>query len=325
VNSTLFSVVISILLISSTVNCQDIDWKQKQSLPKEYRNGSAAACKGKVYFMGGYCHSTPERFEKSNYEYDPETDTWTSKADMPTGHSNFALIAIEDKIYAIGGDPFSSQNEVHTPATDSWKTLQPMLTPRQHINGAVVDGKIYIIGGLMDFKNSSAPSDWSYKNISDKNEVYNPSTNTWEERAPMPTRRHGAFITAVNGKIFVIGGMGDENDIWKSLSVVEMYDPETNTWETKKSLPESRDGFGISVINDKIYVIGGFSISGVVNTVRVYDTQLDSWSMSTEFPNLENGSAGCASVGNKIFVIGGCDSKYVANGNTFVGVLTLKK
>jgi N-acetylneuraminic acid mutarotase len=307
------------------VNSQNIQWTQKRSLPKAYRNGNAAACHGKVYFMGGYCDSTPERFEKSNYEYDPAADIWTLKADMPTGHSNFAIATIHDKIYAIGGDPFSPQNEVYSPEADSWKTLRPMLTPRQHINCAVVEGKIFVIGGLMNIQSTASPSDWNYKNISSKNEVYDTSTDSWEEKTPMPTRRHGAFMAAVGGKIYVIGGMGDEKDIWKTLSVVEMYDPKTDSWETKSGLPEPKDGFGISVILGKIYAVGGFSHSHVVNTVYVYDPKLDSWTTSTEFPNLENGSAGCTAIENKIFMIGGCDTKYGANANTIQGEITEKK
>ena len=314
-----------LLFILNTLDSQNIQWTERKSLPKAYRNGNAIACNGKIYFMGGYCASSPERFGKTNYEYNPDTNIWTKKADMPTGRSNFAIATINDKIYAIGGDPFSPQNEVYCPATDSWKTLQPMLTPRQHINCAVVEGKIFVIGGLMNIQDAAAPSDWCYKNISSKNEVYDPSTDTWKEKTPMPTRRHGAYMVAVGGKIYVIGGMGDEKDMWKTLSVVEMYDPKTDSWETKTSLPEPKDGFGISVIHDKIYAVGGFSDSNVVNTVYVYDPKLDSWSNSTAFPNLENGSAGCTAIDNKIFMIGGCDKKNIANSNMIEGEILTKK
>jgi hypothetical protein len=46
---------------------------------------------------------------------------------------------------------------------------------------------------------------------------------------------------------------------------------------------------------------------------------LDSWSTSTNYPNLENGSARCTVIENKIFMIGGCDKKYTANSNTIEG------
>ena len=35
---------------------------------------------------------------------------------------------------------------------------------------------------------------------------YDPATDTWRERSPMPTPRNHAAIGVVNGKIYVIGG-----------------------------------------------------------------------------------------------------------------------
>ena len=40
---------------------------------------------------------------------------------------------------------------------------------------------------------------------------------------------------------------------------------------------------------------------------------------STRFPNLENASAGGTTIGNKIFMIDGCDKKYTANSNAIEG------
>ena len=318
-----FCVFTITLLGSNTICGQSIEWTQKQSMPFACRNGRAISCSNKIYFMGGYSSSTKKRFAKSVYEYDPEEDTWKQKTDMLTGRSNFALVEFAEKIYAIGGDPFSPKNEMYDPAVDSWVVLKPMLTPRQHVNGVSVNGKIYVIGGLMDVKNDSIPAKWSYKNISSKNEVYNPVSDSWEELAPMPTPRHDAYIASVDGKIYVIGGMGDKSNIWKPLPVVEMYDPVTNTWETRAPLPSSRDGFGISVINEMIYIVGGWSESGIVNTVNFYDPKSDKWNIISEFPNKKNGAAGCATIGNRIYIIGGCDDKFTANSNVFVGTMTV--
>jgi len=307
------------LLVSDLTFSQTIQWSQKQDLPGSYRNGSAAACNGKVYFMGGYCESTPERFENSNFEYDPETDSWSEKIVMPTGRSNFTLVTANNKIYAIGGDPFSGKHEMYDPMKDAWTNLAPLPTPRQHVYGTVLNGKIYVIGGLQQVNDSELPSQWSYNNISVKNEVYDIEGDKWIEKAPMPTPRHGTQSISANDKIYVIGGMGEEKNIWKSLFVVEMYDPQTDKWETKTSLPEPRDGFGMFAINKKIFIVGGFNGESVVNSVLVYDTEKDSWTKATDFPNEKNGSAGAALVGDTIYIIGGCDNKYRAYSFTFAG------
>ncbi len=60
-------------------------------------------------------------------------------------------------------------------------------------------------------------------------ESYNPTTNAWTPRAPMPTARAGVTSGVVNGILYVIGG----NNGPGQLNVVEAYDPVSNTWSVK--------------------------------------------------------------------------------------------
>ncbi len=70
------------------------------------------------------------------------------------------------------------------------------------------------------------------------NEAYDPATNTWTTKAPMPTARDGLAAAVVNNKVYVIRGIK-----WvHNLSINEEYDPATNTWTTKAPMPTARDG-----------------------------------------------------------------------------------
>ena len=93
---------------------------------------------------------------------------------------------------------------------------------------AVVDGKIYVIGGL---KNETSPL-----NVL---EVYDPVTDSWDAKTPMPTARGTFGCAAVDGKIYAIGGgvVGSINQ-----SIVEVYDPVTDSWDTKTPMPTARSG-----------------------------------------------------------------------------------
>ncbi|MEM3441789.1 MAG: kelch repeat-containing protein, partial [Candidatus Bathyarchaeia archaeon] len=42
--------------------------------------------------------------------------------------------------------------------------------------------------------------------------------------------------------------------------VNQVYDPDTDTWTTATFMPTIRSDFGIAVVNDVLYVIGGMSI-----------------------------------------------------------------
>ena len=53
-------------------------------------------------------------------------------------------------------------------------------------------------------------------------EAYNPSTNTWAQRPPMPTARCCLGAAAVNGVLYAIGGFSSTGGL---LSTVEAYKP----------------------------------------------------------------------------------------------------
>lgn len=87
-------------------------------------------------------------------------------------------------------------------------------------------------------------------------------------RADMPTARACLSTSAVNGKIYAIGGTLSKP--WSAgISRVEEYDPVTDTWTSKTDMPTRRWGLSTSAVNGKIYAIGGH---GLLSTVEEYDT-----------------------------------------------------
>lgn len=105
----------------------------------------------------------------------------------------------------------------------------------------------------------------------------------------MPKPQSGLRAAVVNGKIYAIGG-----------AVNYEYDPATDTWAIKKSMPTQRHEFGIAVYENKIYCIGG-SYKGIN---EVYDPETDTWETKSSMPT--NRSQLEANVVNgKIYLIGG--------------------
>jgi N-acetylneuraminic acid mutarotase len=131
---------------------------------------------------------------------------------------------------------------------------------------------------------------------SNANRAYDLTTNTWTDRAPLPTLRAQAGAAAVNGKIYVIGGNGNDGD----TGVNEVYDPNTNTWTTKAPMPTARSGFAFAVAHNKVYAIGGRRGQQLLNVVEEYDPLTDTWRTRTPFP-ATTASVGCA-VNNRIYV-----------------------
>ena len=152
--------------------------------------------------------------------YDPATDTWTKKADMPTARALLSTSEVNGKIYAIGGETphhgtALSAVEEYDPTTDRWTEKANMPTPRPYLSTSEVNGKIYAIGGVAQ----GALREPALSVV----EAYDPATDTWTKEADMPTPRSNLSASAVNGKIYAIGGETRHDGL--KVSTVEEYDP----------------------------------------------------------------------------------------------------
>ena len=69
-------------------------------------------------------------------------------------------------------------------------------------------------------------------------ERYDPATNAWEAVAPMATARYNHAVAALDGKLYVAGGLGAG---YNRLSSVERYDPALDAWEAVAPMGTARN------------------------------------------------------------------------------------
>ncbi len=142
-------------------------------------------------------------------------------------------------------------------------------------------------------------------------------TSPWRKAAPFPYPDEELYGTAVNGKMYVIGGWDDG----KAAGINYEYDPATDKWTQKKGMPRAAHHAAIAAANGKLYVIGGFvppndtqiPTGGAwepINETWEYDPATDSWKSLAPLPT-KRGAAVAVEVGGKIYVIGGATT--VAN------------
>jgi hypothetical protein len=190
-------------------------WTRKANMPTARFLLSTCQVDGKIYAIGGATDTSGPAF-KTMEEYDPETDIWTRKADLPEPRYLHATAAVDGKIYLIAGSwqagTASRSVYAYDPATDIWERKTDAPTARSWLspNAAVVHGRIYVIGG--DFGPPKATV-----------EEYDPETDTWATRADMPTARGALSTTALNDRIYVIGGV--VTSVYDVRSSVEAYIP----------------------------------------------------------------------------------------------------
>ena len=296
-------------------------WVKLAAFPEPAEELYGAAAGGKVYVFGGLAPGWKPR--ALAFEYDPATDKWTKKKPMALPSHHVAFTEHAGKLYAFGGFvppasgppswvPIDNAWE-YDPAADTWKALVPMPTRRGSPVAATVNGKIYVIGGASTHPGSSEPAvhparpHRSVANV----EEYDPATNTWRARSPMPTARNHAAIGVVNGKIYVIGGRIGSGFVGTSspTDIVEEYDPATDQWGILKArMPTPRSAVAWGVYGGKIYVAGGEAqrdeFMAAFRALEAYEPATNRWMVLPRMPIPRHGLAG-AVVGNRLHLVSG--------------------
>jgi Kelch motif len=132
-----------------------------------------------------------------------------------------------------------------------------MPIPRGALTANFVDEILYAVGGVDEF------------GVSDSNIAYNPNTEEWAVKSPLPTAREHLASAVVNGKLYVVGGRA--GGIGSNFDANEMYDPVKNTWATLESMPSKRGGSAAASVYGNIYVFGGEEPGGTFNNNEKYD------------------------------------------------------
>ena len=134
----------------------------------------------------------------------------------------------------------------------------------------------------------------------------------------LPTMKAGKCSVGcaeLNGALLVCGGY----DRVECLKTVDKYIPETNTWEMLAPMREARGRFGIAVVNNKVYAIGGSNGSTELATVEVLDPEnATKWKTIASLPLARSNSGVCA-LGSKIYCIGGWNGEV----NTFKKLISI--
>lgn len=227
-------------------------WEAVPPLPEGVRvhHVGAASSAGFVFAIGGLNASF--RAVRSLFAYDPVKGAWERRADLPRARGAMGVAALEDRIYAAGGqDGGLSFNDfsVYHVTENRWCTLPAMPTARNHLAAASFEGVFYAVGGRAG-------------QLFDKLEAFDTRSGRWVEVAPMPTARGGIAAAAARNCIFVFGGEGNVADPDGIFPQVEVYDICSNSWASDANMPNPRHGIGAAVLGDLIYIPGGAPVEG---------------------------------------------------------------
>ena len=258
---------------------------------------------------------------------------WVRYAPVPDKNEERQGVAANGKLYLFGGNPVNQANAPgappghvweYDPAADRWTRKKDMPLPAHHVGVAEQGGKIYVFGGAAQPK-AGGPNYIPVNNAWE----YDPVADTWRALAPMPSTRIAVAAVAVGGRIYVMGGAGNypqrdgmalnANEPHRVLDTNEVYDPATNRWETRQTMPTPRSHMSASAAGGKIYLLGGrvasmaVSNGSTIDIVEEYDPATDRWGFLKLRMPTPRDSAMAVTYQNRIHVIGGQSITAISN------------
>jgi hypothetical protein len=194
--------------------------------------GGAASYDGKHYVWGGWTPSGPAtgRLE----EYDPSSDAWSNKADMPAGRQRAGMgsFRLGGEIYSVGGEgpsagSFTRTTYAYDIGSDTWTRKADFPTKIWTPMTAVCGGKAYVIGGRHGYGRA-------YPHVYE----YDQGADSWVRKADMPYYVYRAGVVSYNGRIWVFGGYHQTAESAGERSkVVQIYDPSADEWTFTEEMP----------------------------------------------------------------------------------------
>jgi N-acetylneuraminic acid mutarotase len=231
-------------------------WTTLNNSPIGFTHVGSAVVGNKIWFAGGYVSngSGGQIFGTDVVRiYDTTNDSWTSVLNLPANRSAGALVRVGRKLHFFGGLDSKKRDkgdhwelDLRTPT--KWITRAAMPDPRNHLGYTLAGTKMYAVGGQHDL-NEDTGNDAAVH-------AYDVLTGTWSAvaRLPRPTSHTHNSTFAIGEKVIAVGGSTTGEN---SLTQVMEYDPSTNKWRERGTLPVALSATASQLIAGHILVSGG--------------------------------------------------------------------
>ena len=274
---------------------------------------------GKFYAMGGRADDNVGSELTHPLEYDPGTNSWTTKAaTYADDHvDNMACGVLTDAgtpyIYCAGGSAvtipdISDRVFRYDPVVD---VISPVAAPWPAAQGTTLPGgftvfnkKLYILGGFDTITNGGQAINQIWE--------FTPSPAAWVQKntvlpvplAYIPTTTIGSLIYTGGGTDIIVGNPPTLTDTTNSF----VYDPVADTIGTIAPIPRATGETRALNFNGRMYVMGGGRTApNPSNEVDVYDPGMNTWSTDVPFNNPRRNFPTDTNGADHIWLSGGYD------------------
>lgn len=270
-----------------------------------------------IWVMGGRTDPNPtqsndevptdlvERMDMTNKSWSP------AETSMPSSQQYCEAELIGDKVYVIG-DWYRNSNptkypdgkvQIYDVSTNIWTNGSSMPSNNERGLGgmAAAGGMLYYAGGVRNPSGTDATN---------KTWRYDPGNNQWSQMASMNHPRASFPLVNFHGQLYAIGGF-QGTSTWNrpSMDYVERYDPGTNIWTNLSALPVTMFGWGATVYNDEIVLVGGYN-GGAKKSVYQWNPIEETWLKGRDIGSIGHFDASVEALNGSIIWGSGDTSSY---------------
>ncbi|KAM4735617.1 kelch-like protein 32 isoform 1-T1 [Anableps anableps] len=233
------------------------NWSELAPMPTGRSHHCVAVMGNFLFVVGGEVeHATGRTCAvRTACRYDPRGNRWIEIAPMKACREHFVLGVLGQYLYAVGGRNELRQVlpsvERYCPKRNKWMFVQPFDRSLSCHAGCVADDLLWVSGGVTNTA--------QYQN---RLMVYDPEQDQWLARSPMLQRRVYHVMAAVRRQLYVLGGNDlDYNNDRILVRHIDSYNMDQDQWtRCSFSLLTGQNESGVAVHDDRIYVVGGYSI-----------------------------------------------------------------
>mmetsp|Transcript_43552 Transcript_43552/g.94900 ORF Transcript_43552/g.94900 Transcript_43552/m.94900 type:complete len:670 (+) Transcript_43552:115-2124(+) len=292
----------------------------------EDREGHAAVQIGDLSFIMGGCQLDIKCFADV-WSYDASNGIWTTvetSGEGPSARGGHTAVAFGQDMLIFGGaNSDETYNDVYKLDTTTGRWYRGLAAAENkppartgHASASHRDGQLFIHGGysddgrylddmwLLELQTPRTPSDEA---------SFSYSWHQVVQAGSIPPARESHSLTAVNGKLVLIGGYTTGGLLEHDVSV---FDPDSGTWAVPtpaNPYPGARQGHSATRHGHRVILAGGCDISSqrhmCYGDVWELDTTSWSWTVRTPaaagFAPREGHSATFR--GGDLVVFGGCE------------------
>jgi N-acetylneuraminic acid mutarotase len=259
---------------------KEIFWSRGADVPLPRGGYFAAWHDGGLWIAGGsYWKDGKKLWTEESSLYDPKKETWSKLGPIPRAIGYGATASVGHDLFLLGGTDAGgvSNTNIYRLRGKRWTKVGESPAGFIYPAYASVGAKIYIFGGSTSAADVTRATNEAW--------VFDTKTNKWARLEPIPGAPRQTFSAAAIGEdIYVFGGVTQKaGEKFHNLDDAYRFDTRNGKWSSLTKLPQAMRAFWAGSDGKNVYLIGGYSESGL-DTVYRYSAIQDRYELVSKLP-----------------------------------------